>query len=221
MRKELLCYILLTVFRFTVYAQDNTTPGKGLYTSDFVIDGIPRYITFYIPAKYGSKSTYPLVLFLHGMNESAKNAIKVYGDIIHAKADSTDCIVVYPDAVAGHWNDYINDSMPAPGSVNDAGFISIMIDYFVQQYHCDPNRVYATGFEAGGKMTYRLSCNIPKKITAIAAFISSPDETAKKCAAGESVAIMDTNKFSAQTGRRPDVIAINEAWNFFMEHVKK
>jgi polyhydroxybutyrate depolymerase len=48
-----------------------------------------------------------------------------------------------------------------------------MIDYFVQRYQGDAKKVYVIGFSNGGEMAYRLSIDLPRKITAIAPFFAS------------------------------------------------
>jgi polyhydroxybutyrate depolymerase len=218
MKKQLFYLLLILLnFQFVVYSQNDSLKGGELYSSNFLIDGVQRNFTYYMPANYGKKDQYALVIFLHDMGGSGKDLIKSYGNTIHAMADSSDCIIIYPDAVAGHWNDKMGGSFPATDTINDAGFISILIDYFRDVYYCDAKRVYIAGFSNGGELAYRLSCDISAKITAIAPFISNPEEAATKCNSSESVAIMNTN----QTGKNPDQNDIVEAWNFFMAHTKQ
>src|SRR5207237_8506228 len=126
------------------------------------------------------KDLYPLVIFLHDMGKSGKDIIKSYGDKIHTMADSSDCIVIYPDAVAGHWNDKMDKGFPVTDTINDVGFISILIDYFRDVYHCNPKQVYVAGFANGGRLAYRLRCDILFKITAIAPFVLNQGEIVTK-----------------------------------------
>ncbi|WP_153796292.1 alpha/beta hydrolase family esterase [Foetidibacter luteolus] len=154
--------------------------GKQVYSSDFVIDEIPRRISFYLPENYGSKDFYPLLIVLPGKKESGNNFIKNYGDELHTSADSAGCVILYPEALASGWHTGSKDS------VNDAGFISIMITYFTQQYRCNPNNIYAAGFETGADMAYRLACNYPHIMTAIAAIGAQ-----QKCTVPENVKVME------------------------------
>lgn len=170
-----LLYVMSLCFLFVckTYGQEEILKGKQIYSSDFIVDGIPRNITFYMPAGYNSLVQSSLMFFLHGEGMQGKDVIKIYGDSIHSKADADTTIVVYPDAIAKHWNDKMGNSFPATDTINDVGFISIMIDYFVQRYQCNNKKVYIAGFSNGGAMAYRLSFDIPNKITAIAPFLSS------------------------------------------------
>jgi len=47
-------------------------------------------------------------------------------------------------------------------------FISTLIDKLVSDYNVDPKKIYLTGMSNGGMMAYRLACEIPEKIAAIA-----------------------------------------------------
>ena len=141
---KMLKFVAVLLFSFCLtnaFSQYEAIQPQGIYTSDFNIDNIPRLITYYMPLNWGKKDLYPLVVVLHDSGSSAKKMIKSLGDIIHAKADSSDCVVLYPDAVAMHWNSKTGAPFPATDTINDAGFISMMVDFFVQQYQCDPDRL--------------------------------------------------------------------------------
>ncbi|HEY6975926.1 MAG TPA: PHB depolymerase family esterase [Chitinophagaceae bacterium] len=214
MKHYAFCTLLILLnFRFIAYSQNDSLKGGELYSSNFLIDGVQRNFTYYMPANYRKKDLYPVVIFLHDNGKSSKDVIKSYGDKLDALADSSDWIVIYPDAVAAHWNDKLRENSPAD-TINDVGFISILIDYFRDVYHCDTKRVYVAGLANSGGLAYRLTCDISFKITAIAAFISNRDEAASKCKSDESVSIMNIN----QAADQEDII---EAWDFFMAHEKK
>lgn len=212
-KKVFLFSFLLLLFKIA-FSQTDSLKGGELYSSNFLIDNIQRNFTYYMPVNYGTKDLYPLAIFLHAQNSSAKNIIKSYGSIIHAMADTSGCIVIYPDAVAANWNTKMNETTPATDSINDVGFISILIDYFRDVYHCDAKRVYVAGFANGGEFAYRLACDIPFKIAAISPYILQ--EVVTKCKADPSVAVMNTN--NKENPDRNDVI---DAWKFFMLHVKE
>src|SRR4051812_1078485 len=168
--KKFYFVLLFAFFYFASYSQNDSLKGGELYSSNFLIDGIQRNFIYYLPVNYGKQDMYPLVIFLHEENGSGKSIVKNYGSIIQPLADSSDAIVIYPDAVASHWNEKMGDSSPATDTINDVGFISILIDYFRQVYGSNPHQVYVSGLFSGGKLAYRLSCDIPGKVTAIAPF---------------------------------------------------
>src|SRR4051812_34993919 len=202
---KMLRFVVLLVLSFSlshVFSQYEAIQPQGIYTSDFNIDNIPRLITYYMPLNWGKKDLYPLVVVLHDANSSAKNTIKNLGDIIHAKADSSDCVVLYPDAIAAHWNSKTGTPFPATDTIKDPGFISMMVDFFIQQYQCDPQRLYVIGIGNGGDMTKLLNCYGPKNKFAAVASINGSN--ANPCQNSDTSNILEVSA--------PAKEAIPQAW---------
>ena len=215
MKKYTLTAFLLCFFAFAAIAQEAAVQAKGYYNSDFIIDNIPRYVNFYIPAGFGKKDEYPLVFILHGEGETGKTMMKRYSDDIERLADSSTAIVIYPDAVKGHWNTKM-DSRAATDTINDAGFIQIMLDYFVQRYSASPGRIYILGFNSGGDMAWRLGCNLGKKIAAIAPFITSVTNAQNSCE--QPVPFFNAEKYTTQPVKKFSYGALSEAWRFLLQN---
>ncbi len=209
--KGCLLFVLLFAFGFLrSYCQYDSLKPQGIYTSNFIIDETPRNLTYYMPANYGRFDSYPLLIFLHDEKSNATNVIKKYGDVLHKKADSLDCVVMYPDAITGHWN--INRS--GKDSINDISFISIMINFFVQQYHCDADRIYLAGIGTGGTMCYKVNCESLSKFKAAATINSfgNKNET-QNCRKKESLPALNIKS------EGNILSSINQAWNFlFSSH---
>jgi len=212
MLKKLFFIILsINAFCFSAKSQDEMLKAQSLYSSNFTIDGITRTFTFYTPAEYGKKDQYPLVIFLHAAGETGKTLIKTYGDLVNTKADSTGCVIVYADAVAEKWNTSHADK----DSINDIGFFSILIDYFVQRYQCDAQQVYITGFGNGADMALSLACALPGKVKAIAPFFSTSSQV---CNIPATISVMNTKEIAPQTNKDTIIAAV---WNFFMMAANK
>ncbi len=212
-KKIVVCLCLLNcVFANYAQSQENTVRPQGIYSSSFVIDGIPRTINFYIPLHYGGSVNYPIAFFLHAERETGTLLIKKYGETLHRLADESSCIVVYPDAVGGHWNTKLDSHAPTD-TINDAGFINIMTGYFIQQYQGDPARIFAAGFYNGGSMAWRLSCTAANKITAVAPFIPNPQALQKACTPR---AYFNAEKFMPPVGKKFTTEGIEAAWKFLM-----
>ena len=213
--KTLYFILILLLSGSSVFCQTDALQPQVVYSSHFVIDELPRTITYYTPLQYGKQDSYPLLILLHDDKSSAAGVIKKYGDFIHTKADSLGCVVMYPDAVAGHWNSRITNSLN--DSINDAGFISIMLDYFVQQYHCDASRIYLIGIGNGGNMCYRFNCNSNSKPVAIATINASADiNNPQDCRVKEPAPSIN---FSKETDIKS---GIGKALHFlFAEHTKQ
>ena len=183
------------------YCQYDSLKPQGLYTSNFIIDQTPRDLTYYMPLNYGKLDSYPLLIFLHDKGNSAQNLIKKYGELIDAKADSLNCVIMYPDAVAGRWN--VDDS------INDVAFISIMLNFFVQQYHCDADRIYMLGIGNGGEMCYHYNCKSSSKIDAITSIQAASDLASEQnCRHKQSI---PTLRINTETSIKS---AISKAFSF-------
>ncbi len=105
-----------------------------------------------MPASYKGTRPVPLVLALHGFNNS--------GDQFGSEsewmpvADKAGFIVVFPNGgtpinTSFAWNAWSYDGK-AP---DDAGFLLALIEELKQDYHIDAGRVYMTGFSNGGGIT--------------------------------------------------------------------
>jgi pimeloyl-ACP methyl ester carboxylesterase len=53
-------------------------------------------------------------------------------------------------------------------SINDVGFISLLIDTLSEKYNIDTARIYAAGFSNGSILAYRLAAELSDKISGIA-----------------------------------------------------
>jgi polyhydroxybutyrate depolymerase len=147
--------------------------NQGLHTDSMTYDGLTRKYMYYIPSGIENFTSVPVVFFLHGMGASAQIGVNVLGPQYHARAERDKAIVVYPDATSKHWNDKLGGSYPLTDSIDDVGYLSALIDLFIGDFNANPNRIYFSGSSNGGMMTYRLSCDIPEKIRAIAPFVST------------------------------------------------
>ncbi len=207
--KFLCLFIILFVFaQKRAFCQYDSLKPKGIYTSSFIIDEIPRNLTYYMPQNYGKLDIYPLLIVLHDEKSNAMNVIKQYGDLIHSKADSADCVVMYPDAVDGIWKKGKNKD-----SLNDRMFISIMINFFVQQYHCDAAHVYLLGIGAAGNVAYQMGCERNSKITALAAVRSINTKTDSLACA--SLATMPVANFINEGNGKA---AVGKGCDFLLSH---
>jgi polyhydroxybutyrate depolymerase len=171
MKIKFICLIISLFLSSFSFSQSDKS--QGLYTDSIAYDGLNRKFMYYIPSGIENLTSVPVVFFLHGMGASAQIGVNVLGPQYHARAERDKAIVVYPDATSKHWNDRLGGSYPLTDSIDDVGYLSALIDLFILDFKANPKRVYFSGSSNGGMMTYRLSCDIPDKIRAIAPFIST------------------------------------------------
>lgn len=138
------------------------TPHRAV-GHELAFDGVTRSYRVYAPPARGPRPG--LVLVLHGWKGSGAEIERRTRYRFDALAERDGFIVAYPDASAGQWRS------GHPGETttsDDVGFLSALIDALTATYGVDPARVYVTGFSNGASMTYRLACERPDRIAAIA-----------------------------------------------------
>ena len=136
--------------------------------------GMDRTYNLYVPPQYNAKKRTPLVFNLHGLGS---NPVSQAGYTqFHEAAEVENIIVAYPKGYRASWNAGPNRAPPAnEAGIDDVGFISDLIDAISADYCIDTKRVYATGLSLGGMMSYRLACELPDRIAAIAPVAGSLD----------------------------------------------
>lgn len=161
LEKKILRTFIILIFLLSIsmsYAQ--------MQTGSFEFEGRARKYEVYLPQNF--QSNMPLVIALHGWSETIY-WFKNY-TLLHQFADTSGFIVVYPEGINRSWNIGII-SGPIRGvfpTVDDVGFISVLIDTLKVHYDIDLSRVYCTGFSTGGEMTYRLAIELGYRFAAVA-----------------------------------------------------
>jgi polyhydroxybutyrate depolymerase len=171
-------FILLAAFQ-------TTATFSQLINGSFQFDGLMRTYNVYLPADYQPGNTLPLILALHGYTQTGQSMMTFSG--FNQVADTAGFVVVYPDGIGNAWNVGFSGGSTA----DDVGFLLALTDTLHQRYNIDYSRVYATGFSNGGFMSYRLACETPDRIAAIAPVAGTMTvESAASCAPGLSVPVL-------------------------------
>jgi polyhydroxybutyrate depolymerase len=145
----------------TIAAQVTGSTRVETITADTVV----RTYRVHRPATLAAKPG--LVVVLHGSFGGGFQAETTTG--FDVEADRLGWIAVYPDGVADGWDAF--GSGPTWGNhpgADDIVFIRQMIYVFLGRDHVDPDRIYVTGHSRGGMMSYRLGCELPNLVAAIA-----------------------------------------------------
>jgi polyhydroxybutyrate depolymerase len=152
-----------------------TKKNHAQYDSIMHSSGYRTYL-LHLPPSYVPGDPAPMLIAMHGGFGSGPQLENQ--SQLSVKADSEGFIVVYPEGVRGNlnirtWNAGGCCGYAMNNNIDDVGFISALIDTLKDKYSIDTNRVYATGMSNGGFMSYRLACEIPEKIVAIAPVAAS------------------------------------------------
>ena len=126
------------------------------------IDDLRRTYQVHLPPDYTRESEYPLLLALHGAGFGGAGMRGSTG--LDSVADRHGFIVAYPDGISGGW---VWDPSFSE-TVNDVKFLTELLERLDAQVSLDPDRIYATGFSAGGMMTQKFACSRPGRLAGIA-----------------------------------------------------
>ena len=76
----------------------------------------------------------------------------------------------YPEGIDRRWNDGRNPT----AAHDDVGFIRTLLDSLTRELPVDTTRIYAAGISNGAGMAYRLACDLPGRLAAVAAVAGAP-----------------------------------------------
>ncbi|MEM9990441.1 MAG: T9SS type A sorting domain-containing protein [Bacteroidota bacterium] len=161
MKKLLLFFLTTSLFHINMLSAQET----------LIHDGTVREYFVHVPTNYEADESWPLVINMHGYGSSRVEQMLYSG--FNAIADANNFLVVYPQGLpdalgTAHFNAYFS-----PSDIDDVGFIDQLIDQLYTDYNLDLKRVYSTGMSNGGFMSYRLACELPERIAAIASVTGS------------------------------------------------
>ncbi len=169
-KKFLVFLILVIIFTFSIIAGLSNDNTSSIKSGSINHNGLNRTFLFYLPTSYKIKNQIPLIIALHGGGGSGQKMIKLTRGGFNLLAEKEGFIVVYPDGIKNHWNDSRKDmTLEDVENIDDVGFMSSLIDYFIEKFGVDPNKIYVTGVSNGAMMSYRLAIELSNKISAIAA----------------------------------------------------
>jgi polyhydroxybutyrate depolymerase len=141
-------------------------PMSGTVERQLVVGGVTR--TYLLHAEGPAKPGRALLLMLHGRGGTAAAIEQRTRGTFDRLADRDAAVVVYPQALGKpslwtSWNSKGGEPRP-----DDLGFISALIDSLVAELGVDRKRVFAAGFSSGAAMVYRLACERPDLVAAVA-----------------------------------------------------
>jgi len=166
-------------------------PLAGTSERRLVVGGVTR--TYLLHAAGVAHPGRALVLVLHGLRGSAAGIERRTRATFDELADRDGAVVIYPDALGdvSRWNDGWFEHVPGAALPDDLAFLSALIDSAVSELGVDRKRVFAAGFSNGASMVYRLACQRPELVAAVAPLSGGmPPDLVKACAQGAPVAII-------------------------------
>ncbi len=118
----------------------------------------------HLPTDYDGSESVPLVILLHGGEQSPMNFSERCDT--NDKADEEGFITVYPTALgfsddSRTWNMGFGFRLAYYLNIDDVGFIEKLIGTLQKKFNIDSDRIYIAGYSNGGMLAYHLACELP------------------------------------------------------------
>ncbi|MHC4375004.1 MAG: CE1 family esterase [Planctomycetota bacterium] len=138
--------------------------------------GLERTYRVYCPTELAGGDSAPGTVCFHGGGGAAQSAIGNYGVVEEAEARGW--IAVFPEGTGPlsgtglfglqTWNAGNCCGYAQQNDIDDVGFFEDLLLDLGQRYPVDIDRVCATGMSNGAMLTYRLACERPDLLAAVA-----------------------------------------------------
>lgn len=146
--------------------------GKAELVDRTIQDGIIQREYLVLRPSWATEGVdLPLVVALHGLATDRWAMVDVAD--WRGTVQQRGFVAVFPQGLANSWN---SGECCIPSSLlgtNDIGFLDSVIAAVQKSEPIDPDRVYVTGFSAGGLMTYRYGCERADRLAGIAPMAGS------------------------------------------------
>ncbi|WP_230470148.1 alpha/beta hydrolase family esterase [Lujinxingia vulgaris] len=146
-----------------------------------------------LPQSYSVERRWPLVIALHGFSSSPGWVDGFLG--LSAMVDDREFIAVLPPGTVGAGNFSFWNATDAccdfgDSGVDDAAYLSALIDEATERLAVDPERIYFMGHSNGGFMSYRMACELSDRIRAVAVVAGSVAADPEVCQPNEPVSVL-------------------------------
>jgi len=165
MRFLLITAVAIAATGFSSNGQAQCAPGaeRGVSEQRVTSGGLERTYRLFVPAAYDGRTRLPLVLDLHGSGGTAAGQAATSRFEALAEREGFLVATLQAGTQGNRWNVPITDDRP-----DDVKYVSDVIDQVAARACADTQRVYATGFSGGARMSSLLACKLNDRIAAIA-----------------------------------------------------
>ena len=144
--------------------------SSGIFNEkNIMVNNAKRSYILKFPKKYDKEKKLPLIIALHaGGSNWRKFNQTITRNTLEKAANDNHILLVFPEGKNNYWNDGREKLLEGQQNYDDVKFISKLIDYSIEKYNVDPNKVFITGMSNGGFMAIRLAIELTEKVTAVA-----------------------------------------------------
>lgn len=170
-----------------------------------------------VPSNYDGTQELPLVLLLHGLSSAGyastldaafdfrfSRGVETRGyfllmgkgtGAVHANTTTDPYTSARPSS---HWNatdiccarDASGNQRTPETDVDDVAYLREAIEQAIDVLNVDFQRIYSVGFSNGSFMSYRLACEMPNLITAVATVAGATYQTESMCVGADPVSVL-------------------------------
>lgn len=159
--------MVLVLLLNTGLLASSTISGWIMHYRSMTVGDLDRSYTMMLPAS-GTAASMPVVIVLHGCCTTPLVEIERSGFTSVAGKS----VLVYPSGYSERWN---AGDCCGYTSADDVTFISDVVAGVLSEVpQADPSRVYLVGYSNGGRMAYRLACEVPQLFAAVGIFAALP-----------------------------------------------
>ncbi len=181
MSRPALLAALLSLVTFVTGCDDEALPPLPDMPSYVLTEAEGRPARVYVPRDYDPATQYPLVVLLHGYGAGGGAQNLYFG--LSNQTTAQQFILLVPNGTrdstgTSFWN---SDPRISGETVDDVAYLRRLIAEAQANFRVDPQRVYLFGHSNGGFMSYRMACEAPDVITAIASLNGMPPEDPSEC----------------------------------------
>jgi polyhydroxybutyrate depolymerase len=129
------------------------------------VDGQDRSYRVFVPPTLDRSRPAPLVLVLHGGNNTPDDMAKA--TLFDREAAEGEFVAAYPEGVGKAWNAGTCCGAAPRRGTDDVGYLTAVLDQLEADHRVDPKRVFVAGVSNGAMMAYRFACERADRVTAV------------------------------------------------------
>ena len=159
-----------------------------------VLFGGARPFKLFVPSTYNTAFPAPLIIALHGYNQSGAKFEKYLN--LTPIAEAKGILYVHPDGTADKrgvrfWNATPECCDIGTPKVDDNKYLMSIIDQVSKSYSVDPDRIYIIGHSNGGFMANTMACLHPDRIAAIVSMAGGGYAKTSMCKPSSPINILE------------------------------
>ncbi len=137
--------------------------APGVTEQRLTSSGRERTYRLFVPTGYDGRTSLPLVLDMHGSGGNSGGQAATSRFEALAAREGVLVATLQAAAEGNRWNVPVTAERP-----DDVRYVSDVIDHVAARACTDLQRVYATGFSGGARMSSLLACKLSDRVAAIA-----------------------------------------------------